>query len=250
MKIAPLARLILQAAFGLFVVLDSTKETIMEDADTQEEIQHQKNMLKALRQRLRDREIQEIKFGLSVTPEIMNDLRELRTRIAEHEAELSRLSTLAAEDKVSIKEAEYNVLLAEAWNLVRPSIVNVQRLELLRLRLGISPQRALELEWQIRKALTEEIFEEQGDSQIETFIYIWQKGGNYPLSTLHRVRDALLIHPIRAAELFFETIGSNKSPEGVDNVVQALALWRGLRRSAVEEATFQIFHHELARLNS
>jgi hypothetical protein len=221
----------------------------MEDEELQVVIEHQKTMLKHLRQQLRDLEIQEVKFGITVPTHILEGLRDTRTRIEEYQAELARLNTLAAEDQFSVKEAEYNVLLAEAWSKGRPNVTDVHRLELLRLRLGISPQRATELAEEVKRAIAEELLETLGRAQIDNFLDVWH-GNTGPLATSIRIlHDALLIHPIQAAQSFFGMVGCINSLNGVNNLNHAFEAARTWRSSPIDQASYTLFLEELDRLN-
>jgi hypothetical protein len=222
----------------------------MENAEIQEEIQHQKAMIKHLRQQLRDLEIQEVKFGITVPTHILEGLRDTRTRLEEHQTELARLSTLAAEDQFSIKEAEYNVLLSEAWSLGPPNVVNSQRLEFLRLRLGISPQRATELALQIRKAIVEERLQRLEWVQVENFSRIWQFNDGPLASSISLLRDMVLIHPTQTAELFFRIVGHVNSPNGVNNIYQAILQSGAWPFTEADQSSYSRFFEELLQLNS
>jgi len=125
-----------------------------------EALEHQEKMLRVLRKRLQQRELQDAQYGLNVPPEITLEISDLSERIRTHEAELKRLQSLLVEDQIPIAEAEYLALLAEAWDTPegRLSIASLSNLELSRLRLAITPQRAYELECKIREALASEAF--------------------------------------------------------------------------------------------
>jgi hypothetical protein len=121
-------------------------------------IEHQRKILRAVRSRLEQRELQEAQQGFGTPPEIVTEINDLTERIQRHEAEIARLQTEAAVDREPLSEVEYRALLAEAWGTPqgRPTVASVARLEQARLRLGIALPRAQELEHQIRVALAEE----------------------------------------------------------------------------------------------
>jgi hypothetical protein len=126
------------------------------------ELDHHRKMLKELRRRLRERELQEVQYGISVPPEITSDIYKINERIQQHESEITRLQTLAAEDKEPLVEAEYRALLAQTWDtlLGRPTVAGAARLERERLRLGLRSERAQELERETQIALATEAIHE------------------------------------------------------------------------------------------
>jgi len=130
----------------------------IDEDEIAEEIAHHTEMLRVLRRRLRERELQEAKFGINVPPEITSDVQDLIERVQRHDAELVRLRTVAAQDNETLAEAEYRVLLCDAWDTPQgwPTTGNAARLALARLRLGVSTERASELEREVRVMLTEE----------------------------------------------------------------------------------------------
>jgi hypothetical protein len=83
--------------------------------DIAEELDHHRKMLKELRRRLRERELQEVKHDITVPPEITSDIHDLTERVQRHESEIARLQTLAAEDQAPLGEVEYRAVLAEIW---------------------------------------------------------------------------------------------------------------------------------------
>lgn len=132
----------------------------MDKQELREVIEHQQKMTRILRSRLQQRELQEAQYGINVPPEITTEIIALSDRIQSHEKELRHLRSLAVEDQIPLVEAEYRVLLAQAWDTPegRPSFANAANLELSRLRLGITPQQANEMEQQVRLELANEAF--------------------------------------------------------------------------------------------
>lgn len=130
----------------------------MDKEELAEEIAHHQKMLRVLRRRLREREFQEVQYGIAVPPEITSDIHELTERIQRHEVQLTQLQTFSVEDQFPLAEVEYRALLAEAWDTPRgrPTVAVASRLELARLRLGISPELAAEIEGLVRGDLAEE----------------------------------------------------------------------------------------------
>jgi hypothetical protein len=127
-----------------------------------EALAHQQKMLRVLRQRLQQRELQEAQLGINVPPEVMTEIQALNERVRIHESEIERLQTLAAEGQLSVAEAEYRAILADVWGTPqgRPTVAGATRLELARLRLGVPIERAQALEHELRVALANETFSE------------------------------------------------------------------------------------------
>jgi hypothetical protein len=123
-----------------------------------QELTHQQRLLHVLRERRRALELQVTQQGAAAPAQLLSEIDALTSRIRVHEEEIGRLETLAAEDRLPLAETEYCVLLAEAWNTPQgnPTVADATRLELERLRLGVSPRRAHELERQIRVALAQQ----------------------------------------------------------------------------------------------
>lgn len=132
----------------------------MTEQEIEDAIEHQQKMLRILRQRLQQRELQEAQYGINAPPEVINEISALTERIRTHETELARLRSLAAEDKIPLVEVEFRALLAEALNTLdgRPTIVGTAKLELARLRIGLRPERSQEIEYEVRSLLAEETF--------------------------------------------------------------------------------------------
>lgn len=157
--------------------MSRTKQEIVQ------ELAHQQRLLLALRERRRALELQFTQQATAPT-QLLSELDALTGRIRVYEEEIGRLETLAAEDRLPLAETEYCVLLAEAWNTPQgnPTVADATRLELERLRLGVSPRRAHELERQIRVALAqqslqslrsvEDLSEPRGVACLEQAIYL------------------------------------------------------------------------------
>jgi hypothetical protein len=127
--------------------------------DIQDEINHQKQIIKLLRKSKRVIELQLAQQGITnANLNLVNESTALNDKILSHEDELTRLTILAAEDQVSFSEAKYRVLLAELWDTVngRPTVFGYARLELERLQLGLSPEKGQHLEQEVRLDLARE----------------------------------------------------------------------------------------------
>lgn len=128
-------------------------------ADISEELEHQRMMAAAVRRRLRILELQMAQQGMATPPQVMTEIASMTEQITRHENEIARLETLAAEDELSLAEAEYRMMLAEALNANKDGwlpLTTMTRLEFYRLKLGIKPERASELEREVREKLAEE----------------------------------------------------------------------------------------------
>lgn len=128
--------------------------------DLIDELEHQRKMAKLLRQRIRALEIQQAQQGNTTPPQIVTEIATMAEQIARHEKEIVRLETLAAEGEVSLVEAEYRVILSEAWDTPRgrPTPANVAKLELMRMKMGLLPEKAHQIETEVRELLSEEAF--------------------------------------------------------------------------------------------
>lgn len=130
-----------------------------EKTEILDELEHEKEMVVALRKHLRVLELQMAQFGIATPPHVLTEIDRLSEQIQRHETQAAQLETVAVEGELPLAEVEYRVLLAENWNTVqgRPTVVGATCLELARLRLGISPERAQQLEHDIRAALAREV---------------------------------------------------------------------------------------------
>src|SRR6476620_6369482 len=132
----------------------------MDDYPKFDEVAAAEEILVELRRRRQRLQLREAKQGDNTDPEVIGEIEALTTRITAQEAELQQLETQAAVDKWSLAEATYRELLADTWGTERgcPTIVGSERLERVRLDLGIKRERAQELELDIRAKLAKEVF--------------------------------------------------------------------------------------------
>lgn len=128
--------------------------------EIEEELDHKRQIVVALIRRRRPLELQAAQKGLSVPPEILTEISMLSDQIRTQEEEISRLETLAAEGQLSIVEAEYRVMVARTWDTSRgkPTLAGSAELELSRLRMGLLPEKAQQIEREVRIGLAEEAF--------------------------------------------------------------------------------------------
>ncbi|MEM8533283.1 MAG: hypothetical protein AAGF95_20760, partial [Chloroflexota bacterium] len=128
--------------------------------EIEKQLQHKRELITILSARQRPLELQAAQKGINTPPEILTEISTLTDQIRAQEEEIARLESLAAEGQISLAEAEFRVMLAKTWDTLsgRPTIVGDTRLELTRLQLGLTSERATELEYEVRTALAEEIF--------------------------------------------------------------------------------------------
>lgn len=123
--------------------------------DDQEALQHEKTMLKIRTRNLRELEKQEATYGFDARPYLRAEIEDVTEKIARHKSEIDRLETLNVEGETPLKEVEYRVILAEAWDTPtgRPTVVGNERKEFARLRLHITEARSETIERDIRARL-------------------------------------------------------------------------------------------------
>jgi hypothetical protein len=131
----------------------------MDDYPKFDEAAAAEEILVELRRRRQRLQLREARQGDSTGPEVIGEIEDLTTRITAQEAEVQRLETCAAIDKWSLAEAKYRELLAETWSDAQgcPTVLGAERLERVRLELGVKPERAQALEVDIRVKLAIEV---------------------------------------------------------------------------------------------
>lgn len=164
----------------------------MDKSEIQDAQEHQRNMIRILRERLQQRELQEAQYGIDTPPQVLTELQELQQRLRSHEAELARLQTLAVEEQFPLASAEFRVQLAEEWQrgVGRLGVAGAARLELRRLQLGIPCDQAQQFSQEIRAALAHETLAQLSlKDVVDLFISAGQEVGDY-LDGLATGRDA------------------------------------------------------------
>lgn len=177
---------------------DSTKQEI------EEELTHQRKIIVVLRRRRRALELQMYQQGAHALPQIVTEIEDLREQIREREQEIAQLETRAVEEKFPLAEMEYRVLLAETWSTPQgcPTVLGREQLELARLRLGVSLERAGELEQEIRRDLATEVFSELEPQFLSVGFIILRSRDNHQLKSLIR---AIRLDPSLIASLSVES---------------------------------------------
>jgi hypothetical protein len=122
------------------------------------ELEHVHSMLHILNERRRVLEEHQAQKGIDTEPQILTELKDIKDQIDELQNRGSELETRAVEDAISYPEAEYRVKLAQAWDTPygRPTAQGKAQLELDRLHLGVTPERAQQLEHEIRVELAQQ----------------------------------------------------------------------------------------------
>jgi hypothetical protein len=72
----------------------------MNTQEINDAIEHEKQMLRAFRKRLQQRQLQEAQQGLNTPPEVITEISSLSESIDSHEMELKRLQRIAVEDQI------------------------------------------------------------------------------------------------------------------------------------------------------
>jgi hypothetical protein len=123
-----------------------------------EELSHQRDILKRLRDNYRTLEKQEVSFGLSVPPHIVSEMSRLTERIQQITERIEELEIQAVEEDYSLAEAEYRVIAARTWKDGSLDALGGAELQLSRLKLKIPIERAEQIEQEIRNNLVRQIF--------------------------------------------------------------------------------------------
>lgn len=165
----------------------------MDKTEIQDALEHQHKMIRILRGRLQQRELQEAQYGIDTPPQVLTELQELQERIRNHEAEQARLQTLAVEEQFPLASAEFRAQLAEEWQrgAGRVGVAGAARLELRRLQLGIPCDLAQQFTQEIRAALAHETLARLSLKDIvDLFVSPSQEVGDY-LDSLVAGRDGV-----------------------------------------------------------
>lgn len=127
----------------------------LDESELIEELEHQRQMVKALRRRRRLLEHNHVTKGIETDPHILMQIEDISQQIKEREAEIARLQTISVQAEESLAEVEYRVAVAETLDTPQgiASYAGSARLELLRLRLGMPIEEAQSIESVVRAAL-------------------------------------------------------------------------------------------------
>ncbi|GAB4216972.1 MAG: hypothetical protein OHK0022_58770 [Roseiflexaceae bacterium] len=180
----------------------------MNKTEIQDALEHQHKMVRVLRERLQQRELQEAQYGIDTPPQVLTEIQELTERIAAHDAEIARLQTLVVEEQLPLAAADYRASLADEWGRGggRLPIGAVARLELRRLQLGIPVELAQSLTVEVRAGLARDALAPLSQKDLgDLFAGYTQDIGSY-LDTLALGQDtaaygriALLLRQVAAA---------------------------------------------------
>ncbi len=171
----------------------------MDKEELAEELDHQRQMVKELRRRRRLLERNHVIKGIETDPHILMQIEDIGRQIKEREAEIEHLQTLAVEDKIPLAEAEYRSALAFAWDAGRLTSIGSTSLELTRLQLGISLDKAQLLEKDIRKSIAGDKLAEQDRDEIilqvrEQLSYIHSSGTDNREELLKGICQGVFAH--------------------------------------------------------
>ena len=133
-----------------------------------EELTHEQKMLKIRRRNLRLLEEKEANYGLDVPIQIKNQIIETKEYIKDHEKRIDEIQTTLVEDKQPLSEIEYEMHVTEAWNTNtgHPTVLGISQLAFARMRLHITPTKAKEIEYIVRKKLAKEYIDNSTYRQI------------------------------------------------------------------------------------
>lgn len=116
-----------------------------------EELASLQKIVRSLRRRRRELQSQEAIQGISSDPKIVMEIEDITVHIREHEEEIARFETIAAAEHVPVEVIEYHAILAQEWDqsVGHLKLAQRARLDWTRVRLGISLERAREMEYAV-----------------------------------------------------------------------------------------------------
>ena len=132
----------------------------IDKAEVTGELDHQRAMVSALRKRLRVLDLQVAQQGITTQPQIVMEIASLNEQIERHRSEVEHLESALALDQFSMDELDYKQLVAQAWIPRRswPRLVDTIQLEKKRIQIGLLPEKAKEIEREVRAELAREVF--------------------------------------------------------------------------------------------
>ena len=194
--------------------------------EIKEEIKSKQKIISKLKGQRRELEQQMANFGsLYVPPYIMQQITELTDQIAQKEQDLAQLRTQSVETTLPVAEVEYRAVVAEAWSKSSGwlSAVDEARLELERLRLGITEQRSKEHHDAVRSRIAVETLLDlelnyiQGEPDIRS-------------SAVQRIIRAFRLDPHKSEDLLRQNIDE----ASIEVLVEWLKITRTIWRSEEE----------------
>ena len=193
--------------------------------------------LKSQRRKLEE---QMATFGnLYVPPYITSEVTELTSQIIQKEEELAKLKTEAVETTLPFVEVEYRALIAEAWSKSSGwlSIVDEARLELERLRLGITDKRSHEHHEAVRSRIAVETLLDlelnyiQGEPEVRS-------------GAVQRIIRAFRLDPLRTEDLLRQNIDAKSIQVLVEWLNITTTIWQDKAEKDTLESLFQRLLHE------
>ena len=206
--------------------------------DIQNEIDSKQRIVSKLKNLRCDLEEQMATFGLYVPPYIMQQINDLTSQIAQKEQELAQLRTQSVETTLPVGEVEYRTLVAEAWSRSSGwlSIVDESRLELERLRLGITEDRSNEHHSAVRSRLA---FETLLDLELNNI----QGEPTIRSDAVKRIIRAFRLNSLKAEEF----VQLNIDRKNVEILIEWLRETRTIWQSKEEYTNVNLFFQKLLK---
>lgn len=136
--------------------MELSKDEIAEELNSLGEI------MRALRRRRRELQKKHAARGIDTPVEVLTEIEDVSEQLRAYKEEVATLKAWAAADHAPITEVEYQAKLAEEWDASagRLKLAQRTRLDWMRVRLGITPERAQAMEHTLRAQLAEELFDD------------------------------------------------------------------------------------------
>ncbi|HYF64149.1 MAG TPA: hypothetical protein VD886_15110 [Herpetosiphonaceae bacterium] len=139
--------------------------------EIQRQLEHQRKLLAVWRGHAEHVEIQIAKSGFDVSSKLIQELREYQDQIKEVEARINDLEIQSVEEDFSLAEAEYRVIAARAWKDGFLDALGGAELQLSRIRLKITIERAEKIEQEVKTIMLKNIFRALSMERIWKFSY-------------------------------------------------------------------------------
>ena len=203
------------------------------------EIDHKQKIINILIASRRKLELQMASFGEQyVPPFIMQQINDYANQIAQKEQEVAQLRTQLVETTLPVNEVEYRVLVAEAWSRSSGwlSVLDESRLELERLRLGITEDKSNEHHSAVRSRLAFEILLDLELNNIQEELKIRS-------DAVKRIIRAFRLDPLKAEKF----IQLNIDRKNVEILIEWLKETRTVWQSKEEYANVDSFFQKLLK---
>jgi hypothetical protein len=130
----------------------------MDKAEIQQELEHLNKLLAIAHANRRALEEQQIQQGIIAPLSLINQMNEVKQSIQEYEERKNQLKIQSVEEDVSLAEAEYRVMAAEALERGFLTTLGMAQLELTRLRVQMTLEKAQQIQDEVRSSLVRDIF--------------------------------------------------------------------------------------------